>query len=298
MKWLKRLFLLMVFLAVFAGALALAAWHMAHRPPAWYGRVRAPGQIAAAAQRAEIQLTQTSNWAAAVQNFQAHPALRQTAAAADLPADTQQISLTDDELTGFFQKWDAAFGWSERYRDYLTDPQIILNDGRLILAATVKSLGTVVSVHFEPKLEDGKLRVSVVQVMAGRLPLPQAYWDQYSQKLRGAIEAHLADWQQEASIGADGTANGPAVAAAMSELLLNVLQDKPAEPALFLPYNYAKVHRDGRCLPVRLTAVSIEGTTLNLTVRPLSPLERQQLLEYIRTPRNEHVASSNSATIR
>lgn len=274
MKWLKRLLLLVVFLVVFAGALALAAWWLARGTPEWYGRNRStPQQLAAAAQRAELEVQRTLSWA----SDQAHHPPSSTQ-----PAQTFQITLTEDELNAFFQKWDNAFGWSDRYAGYLSDPQIVIQNGKLILAATVKDTNSVISIEFAPRLENGKLDLPVTRVLAGRLPLPQSFWDRYRQRLEAAMQSRLPEWQQRANITPDGKANEDTVAAAMSELLLDGLNDRPAEPVLFLPYD---IRQNRKSLPVKLNDVQIAGKALMLTVQPMTGPQRQALLAHIRTLR-------------
>lgn len=280
MKWARRLLLTVVFLIVFAGAVALIGWRMFRGVPDWYAPRKWTNQDREAAYaRADRKLQRVIHDAQEAQHRQALLATQPSGSAV---ADNQsiQISLTDDELNSFFQKWDQSFGWSAQYDKYLNDPQLVIHDGRLILAADVKEMGTVVSIQFEPRLEDGKLVMPVAEVMAGRLPLPESFWGKYKQRLGKRLMEELPQWQRGARIGADGSADADAVAAGMSELLLDLLNDRPADAVLFLPYD---VRRLKSGLPVRITDIRIEGQTLNLTVTPLNATERQELLEHIRT---------------
>jgi hypothetical protein len=264
---------------VFAGAVALIGWRMFRGVPDWYAPNKRTAQDREAAYaRADRQLQRVVHDAQEAQHRQALLATRPAGSAA---ADNQpiQISLTDDELNSFFQKWDQSFGWSAQYGKYLGDPQLVIHDGRLILAANVREMGTVMSIQFEPRLEDGKLVMPVAQVMAGRLPLPESFWGKYKQRLSERVTEELPAWQRGARIGADGSADADAIAAGMSELLLDLLNDRPADAVLFLPYDIRRL-KSG--LPVRLTDIRIEGQTLTLTVTPLNATERQQLLERIR----------------
>ncbi|MGH7192312.1 MAG: hypothetical protein ACREJM_02120 [Candidatus Saccharimonadales bacterium] len=292
MKWLKRLALLVVFLAVFAGALGAAGWWLTRRPPDWYAHRQAnPREMAQAASRAEREVQRTLSWA---QDQQAYSVSSDTGTPSTKPARSLQISLTQDELNGFFQKWDSTFGWSRRYGSYLSDPQIVIRDDRLILAATVKDTGSVLSVEFSPRLEDGKLQMPLERVLAGRLPLPQAFWDRYRQGLESAIDARLPDWEQGADITPAGAANSDAVAAAMSELLLDVLAARPAKPVLFLPYS---VGNNPRSFPVKLTSVQIADKTLTLTMEPMTPPERHALLDSIRTTRVAQISAQSPSGV-
>lgn len=287
MKWIKRLLLLAVFVGVMAGVIGATGWWMSKRAPTWYARRHAtPQETAAAAHRAEQQVQRTLSWA---EDQQAYTDSSRHGAPSTQPARTLTISLTEDELNGFFQKWDATFGWTRNCSQYLSDPQIVLQDDKLILAATAKEMGTVISIVFAPSLKDDKLQMPVVQVLAGRLPLPQTFWDKYRVMLTDRLEAPLGKWQQGAEIRPNGTANSDAVAAAMSELLINILNNRPAQPVLFLPYDVS----DGRrSLPVKLIDVEISNKTLILQVQPLTPAERKELLAGLRVPLNEHTVSA------
>lgn len=289
MKWVKRLLLLVVFAGVLAGVIGAGGWWMSKREPSWYARRHAtPQETAAAAHRAEREVQRTLSWA---EDQQAYTESSRHGAPSTQPAKTLTISLTEDELNGFFQKWDATFGWTRNCSQYLSDPQIVLQGGKLILAARAKEMGTVVSIVFGPRLEDGKLQMPVEQVLAGRLPLPQAFWEKYRLMLTDRLEEPLGNWQEKAEIHPNGTANPDAVSAAMSELLINILNDRPAQPVLFLPYD---VNNGRHSLPVRLIHVQIANKTLLLEVQPLTPVERKDLLASIRTPLVEHNISASS----
>jgi hypothetical protein len=291
MKWLKRLMFLIVFIGVFAVAVGAAGWWMSRRPPKWYTKRQAtPEQIAAAAQRAEQQVQRTLSWA---QDQQAYAASSRLGSPTTHPSRTLQIALTEDELNGFFQKWDSTFGWSNSYGDTLNEPQIVLQDGRLILAATVKSVGSVISVEFDPRLKDGKLRMPVEQVMAGRLPVPNGLWSGYRRMLENRVDAALPQWQAGAEIEPDGTANSDAVEAGMSELVVDLISDRLTRPILFLPY---AIDNEKRSLPVKLTAVEIASKTLLLTFEPLTAAERQTLIDSIRAPRVVQTAAKELHT--
>ena len=277
MKWKKRLLLAALFLGLFLGTLGVASWWLARRAPQWYVRHKlAPQEIEAAARRAEQHLQATLSWA---QDRQAE-ALRHSQSQVSFSThDPLEIDLTEDELNGFFAKWDSTFGWSERYRAYLSDPEIVLRDGRLILAATVNDLDAVVSVEFQPRLGEGKLLLSVTRVLAGRLPLPRAVWEKYRQRLENRMQESLSQWQGRAEITARDGANDEAVKAAMGELVLSALTDQAASPVLFIPYSMSGRPRS---LPVRLTALNITDQHIALTVQPLDAAQRVELQNGIR----------------
>ena len=289
MKWKKRLLLAALCLGLFLGTLGVASWWLARRAPEWYVRHKlAPEQMEAAASRAEQHLQATLSWA---QDQQAD-ALRHRQTQVGSPAqDPLEIDLTEDELNGFFAKWDSTFGWSERYRPYVSDPVIVLREGRLILAATVNDLDAVVSVEFQPRLSEGKLLLSVTRVLAGRLPLPRAVWEKYRQDLENRMQESLPQWQGRAQVTARDGANSEAVKAAMGELALCALTDQPASPILFIPYSMSGRPRS---LPVRLTALNISDQQIAITVQPLDATQRVELQNSIRDSDSSKASPTHS----
>jgi hypothetical protein len=292
MKWIKGLLKLVVFAAVLVGVLAAGGWWMSHREPEWFKHHQlSQEQAAAAAASAQRQVQRTLNWAA---DQQAYTDSRRVGAPTTHPSQSLEISFTEDELNGFFQTWNAHFGWSRRFDQYLSDPQIVLRNHQLILAAMVKQMGSVISIEFGPKLDDGKLLMPVDGVLAGRLPLPESFWDRYRNQLVDSIQDHLPDWQQGAQIRPNGTANSDAVAAGMGELLVNLLTNRPANPILFLP---SDVRSKQKSIPVKVTNLKIHHQTLDLTVEPLNAEDRATLLDSIRKPEGVRTAAKDSANL-
>ena len=279
MKWIKRLLLLALFLAVFALALTAGAYFMSRGQPEWYSRQPMdPAQLEAAAARAEHQMQRTVSWA---QDQQAYAVSSARGAPTTNPSKSIDITFTQDELNGFFHKWDSTFGWKSAYSPYISDPQIALRDGRLILAAIVNDLGSVVSIELTPHLEKDQLYLSISRVLAGKLPLPTTLLTHYRQQLESAAAAQLPEWRSAAQIAQQGGANADAVSAAMTRLLIDALHNRPAPPVLFLPYS---MESHPKSLPVKVTGLRIEDRTLVMTVEPLDPHERATLLEQIREP--------------
>ena len=291
-NWFKRL---LVGLACLAAALVVAVgvgWAMLRGRPSWYPQQWAdPAARQAAAARAEDEFRRTIDWAAAQQAeerarlMNAPPAPSpsdaappRTSASAD-PRRTLTVRFTEQELNAAFEKWDSLYRWDEKYGQYLADPRIVLHEGRVIFAGDVKDLGTLVSLHFEPKMEpDGRARFELVRILGGRLPLPQSVFDTYRRQLEQRVRASLPAFQHGARIAPDGSANEKAVAASMSKLLLRVLAGEPDEAVLFLTAN------QGTQVPVKLTDVKIEGKSIALTVQLLDARERGALLNRIREP--------------
>src|SRR5207249_2649706 len=148
-------------------------------------------------------------------------------------------------------KWSTLYDWRARYDDYLEDPQVVLRDGNLILAARVKDLNAVASFIFRPRVDDrGKLHLELVRVAGGRLLLPDLVWGKWRDRIVESLHRQMPQWRQVARIDAAGAANFPAMAVTLSRLLFATARQEPAEPILFLPL----VER-GQAVPVRVVDV-------------------------------------------
>ena len=286
-NWLRRLLVVTACLLALLLVAAFVGWRMLRGRPSWYPRQAAdPAARQAAAARAEDEFRRTIDWAAAQQAEErarlqnAPPPLSpQTPPRPVAPHKTLTVRFTEQELNAAFEKWGSMYHWDEKYGQYLADPRIVLHDGRVIFAGDVKDMGTLVSLHFEPRMEaGGRARFELVRVLGGRLPLPQSAFDKYRQQLEDRVRASLPAFQQGARIAPDGSANEKAVAAAMSKLLLRVLANEPDEAVLFLTAN------QGTQVPVKLTDVKVEGKAISLTVQLLNAAERAALLQRIREP--------------
>jgi hypothetical protein len=290
MLWLKRLLIAVAAVILLAILATAVGYRQMHGVPDFYAhRNLNAREMEAAAETGLNKLINVQNWAAehhAQESARLHaaaaanPATAPAAAAATKPAaNTTTVEFSEDELNAFFQKWVSKEGWADKFGKYVADPAIFLQDGRVILAGTVKEMNALASAHFEPRLDAaGNLDLRLVKVLGGNLPLPKAVWSAQRDKLAQAVAQHLPEWRKDAAISPSGTANLDAVSAGLSETLLNVLQDKPSEPVIFLP-----VMNSG-AVPARLTAVSIADKTLSLTVAPMTPAERQAFLARLKTP--------------
>ena len=292
-KWIKRS--LLGIAVVLTAAAALSYWAF-KGTPAYYHRLQlSDAERADAADRAEKKFIRTKEWAndlwvgeerslAAGQGRDAtNPGAQATTAAAGQPFT---VSFTEHELNAFFEKWSKS--WEQRYQQHVRDPAVVLRDGRIILLGTLVDVGTIASFHFQPLIDDAnQLRLTLESVRAGRLPMPEMVWSAQRDRLVAALQRRLPAWQQGATITPNGVANRNAVAAHMSKLLFDVLERRPREPVLFLPFD-----DDGRAVPVRLTDVRIAEGELTLTVEPMTPADRAVLLERIREPVAAQTASA------
>src|SRR4051794_13253934 len=300
MKWLKRLLLLVAVLLLGAMLMSAGGWFLLRGKPAWYHpRTMTAEQRKRAADRAENTLVNIQNWAGGARAAR----LRASAAAGDLPTTTQaatalahepsqpfQIQFTDEELNAFFEKWADVNGRREYLERFIEDPRLVLRDNQLILAGTVKDLGTVVSMQFEPRIDEhGSLQMNLVRVLGGVLPLPDALWASKRARMEQYLAEKLPTYQQAASVAPDGTANSAAASAAMNKLLQSILHGDPAEPALFVPYDVRQLNRS---VPVKITAVTVQNNTLTITAEQMTTREREAMMDRLRAPYGSSVTTA------
>ncbi len=236
-------------------------------------------EFEAAAQRAVNKLAMIQNEAARIRVEQ-NPSRGQSRPTT-APAESRRItvSFTQHELNAFFEKWSNFNNWKSSYERYITEPAIILEDGRIIFAARMKEVDAIASLHFEPRIDrDGKFELELERVLAGRLPLPEAVMNRYRQRLVGGLTRHLPSWRHGATLDRRGMLNTNAILATMGSMLINIVDHEPADPIVFLPL----VERGA--VAVKLTEVRIENHTLTMTVEPLSAAERAELLRHIKEP--------------
>ena len=108
------------------------------------------------------------------------------------------MTFTDDELNAFFDKWFAWNNWKAAYEPHVTDPILLLEDGRLILAARAKELDTIASLQFEPRIDDaGRLDLRLVRVLGGNLPLPHGVLERYRTRLADSMRRRLPRWREQ-----------------------------------------------------------------------------------------------------
>ena len=258
--------------------------------PTWYttGEQPTAAQREQLARAAENKMIEAQNWAATLR-ADAQRAQR-AAAAATAPATARAqashvIEFSDQELNALFDKWSVLHGWRDAYANYLQDPRVILQDDRLILAGRMRELGgAVASFQFRPHLDraSGKLRLDIVRVTGGKLPMPEGAWAKWRDQIVNSTRENLPRWRAQARIDASGAANFPAMAATLSRLLFAVAAKQPADPVLFLP-----LAGDGESVPVKVADVAVETGKLTLVVEPMTPAERVALLERIRTAQGD-----------
>lgn len=287
-KWFKRLFLFTVFLLLLVVAGAFVADKVRKQQPEWYAQItrQNPAEQAEAARRAHDKLSSTVDWAAKSQAAETRERLGtepdRTTELQPPPEKTRQVRFTEEELNGLFSRWSQSpeINWDQTYGKHLADPAVVLHGGRLVLAGTVTELeNMVVSLHFNPTMTPtGDLSLDLERVMAGRLPMPQVFFDKYREQLVDKLAAALPGYQSEAELAEDGSVNTAAINAAMGKLLLNVLNHRPSEPVLFVRAN------QGDSVPVKLSAIALDERSITLSVGMMTAEERQAFIDDVRRP--------------
>ena len=286
MKWLKRILLLVALFIVMVLVVSAGSYWQLRREPDWYVPAKlTPEMRQAAAARVQHEFSRIGEMAA---DLRAYEARRQKAVreGTTLPADQVPgpitVRLTQEELNAFYGTHAKFQGWEDELGQYVQDPQIVLQDERLIIAGKVPEMqGIVASMHFAPSVDKaGQLHVDLVRVLGGRLPLPEAMIGKYRQKLVGAVKRNLPGWQRQARMDANGLPNQPAVNAAMAKLLLNSIDQQPADPVIFLPLSTS----GNQYIPVKLTAATATEGAIEFTLEPLSDSQRAAIIEKVRAP--------------
>jgi hypothetical protein len=290
-KWLKRSLWTVALLLVVGAGLSAMSYVMIRRTPDWYHRdKRTEAELRTASGKLENMLIELRNWgsehhAAQVQSQQAINAAttRQAKIVQSRKADEAfNITFTDDQLNAFFNKWENYKERREWLDQYVDDPQLVIRGNQLIIVGKVKALDTVVSLVFEPRLEEhGELNLNLVHVLGGVLPLPDAMWANQRHAIEKTLQSKLPEYQQDAKISPEGIANGDAASASMNQLLLATLHYKPASAVIFIPIELEHLSQS---LPVKITAVSIHDHTVDMTAEQMNDKEREAFLKKLKEP--------------
>jgi hypothetical protein len=289
-KWIKRS--LLGIAVVLTAAAALSYWAFKGTPEYYHRPQLSAQERSDAANSAIKKFGNTKEWANSLWvteqrtiNDGAPSTGAPTTQAAQQPFT---VSFSEHELNAFFQDWSPTLGWADKLATYVKEPAVALRTDRIIVVGTLVDIGAIASFHFQPLIDDaGQLRLTLESVRAGRLPMPDIVWAAQRDRLVGGLQRRLPAWQKGATIAPNGVANRDAVAAHMSKLLFDVLERRPREPVLFLPFE-----DDGRAVPVRLTDVRVGDGELTLTVEPMTPADRAGLLDRIREPVPAQTASA------
>jgi type II secretory pathway pseudopilin PulG len=258
---------------VLIGTSVAMALKLMNTAPTW---ARRRSSTDAQTQHADQRLLDAVNWTADAQRRRTMP----PEAAAELPPLAPlSITFSQEDLDAFFDQCNAQFGWIDDGGPDDPSAGVVLEGDRLILAITPADGGSVFSVQFQPKLVDGNLIVPVVRVQKGMLPVPAALWHAWRDGMVAQLRKQLPAAAAHAAIESDGSGNDALIQAETLRLLIDALQDRPAEPIVFFPYI-----QDFRrhFLPVRLTQIDIADHALSLSAQPLNRDEAAALVERIR----------------
>lgn len=281
--WIRRIVLLCATVIVILMGGALVALHLVRSEPAFYRpRALSAQERATAAQSAEDKFIQIQNSAArinAASTVARRSAGSTTTTASLLEGQPVTITFTDAELNSFFEKWSKFQDWKGGYEAYVTEPAIILQKGRIILAAKLNERDWIVSLHFEPNIDEhGELDLNLVSALAGRVPAPEWMFSSYKEKATAAIERRLPVWKRGAAINADGAANADAIATSLAKVMIDTMRHERTDPVMYLPV----FGRKGS-VPVKIRDLAVEEGSITLTVEPMTRDQQAALLQRIRT---------------
>jgi hypothetical protein len=285
MKWIKRIFVFLLVLVICLAIMLGISYRMIHRVPNWYKPVAMnSAEMEAAAGRAFNKVVAIHNMAdkAAAQDSARE---KGTSTSTSRPAvEPITVSFTQDELTAFIVRWSTLH--SEKVDRYVTGPQFILKDGLITFGGELSDLKQFGSISVEPSIDDkSQLHLDISSINIGTFPAPRALVQGKLSKVENMLREWLPEWQKEAKIETAG-ANADAVKAAMTELLLNTLHDKPSQAIFFMPIG------DHKNVPVKLSDVKVTDGSITMTVQPLTAEDRKAALETMRAPYDPQPATA------
>lgn len=245
----------------------LVSAYLYNSTPAMYMPPRlSPQESAAAAEAAENKLISVRNWAEHTRSI--NSARLHGRVVPSIGPIT--VTATDAQINAFFQKWKSLIQWDQKYAQYVSNPSVAIVGGRIVLVGEVRSLHTVLSLIFNAKInDDGQLQVTLEQVRAGRLAVPELIWDSQKGRIIAAITQHLPAWERRARMGPAGSTNPAGVALAMSRALLSVFAGQPVTPVVFVPVDSSSA------MPAHISAIHIGDGKLTLTLHAMSTEQRQ-----------------------
>jgi hypothetical protein len=283
MKWFKRI-LFFVAVVVFLAIVGIGtAIYMYHSAPRWYRpRVVTAEQQLQTANSAQQKLWDLISWVGSI-HAQAIRENRGNASTEPL-VGPKTVKYSDDEFEQLYRTWvePNAPAFDDEVAKYFTDGRLVFDDDELIIAGQSKDVGALISVVFEPTIDEtGALRMKLYSIDAGRLPIPQSMLGNELEKVKSKLMDRLQQYQQTADIDKDLVANKSAVDAAMTRLLLDSLNDQPSDPILYLPYDIGNLKKT---IPVKVAAMKLQDGSMMLTLQPLTTTDRTAVLDRLKKP--------------
>jgi len=283
-KWRKRILWSFLVLLLLIGGFAGFGWYMSLQRPDFYrSKQLTAAETLANRKSAEQKLVKMQDWMQDQRQWPVKNRPRVDTDPTTAPSESWELVLSEDEFNGLLNNFEGAL--LERYGQYISDPYLGIRDERLILAVTIKDAGRVLSIYLNPKLDEkGMLVLEIDKLKAGRLPVPRALWDSYTEKLAELLRPTAQKTGGGSRMEPDGSASAEAVAVQRTRLLLNSLKGKGSDSILFLP-TVPDNWNNG--YPVKVTAVKIADQSLTLSVTRLTKSEQDQLIQRIGAPFGE-----------
>jgi hypothetical protein len=234
--------------------------------PEFYLPPLTPAQNAAAAEIAEQKMISVRNWAEharAIESAHLHGVATQ-------PIGALHITITDSQINAFFQKWKSLVDWDENVGPYVSDLNLAIVKGHIVISGYVQSMHTIASLVIALQLDaQGNLQGHLERVLTGRLTLPPTLWESQRSRAIQVLTRLISDWQTDAKMDASGSTNLPGVATAMGKLLIAALEDKTAPPVIFVPID----QRGG--IPARVTSLEVGDRQITLTLEAMKSADRR-----------------------
>jgi hypothetical protein len=261
------------------------SWYLYHQNPSWYHLKLSDSQTHQSTVNDAIQkLGGTFSWAAGIraqfvrQSRGESPSATSTSASTSaFAAGPNTITLTEDEINALLQNWnDPETGdLQQGLQDHFSNGCVALVDHQIILAAESKELGAVLSIVFEPTVNDsGQLDLQMQGIYIGRLRIPHAALAGKLGELRQTLAAGLAEDQPVAHISASMVANPEAAGAGWTRMLIDAIDGQPSEPVIFMPFD---LRVTSQLLAVHVTNVQISEGSITLTLEPISVDQRKEI---------------------
>jgi hypothetical protein len=284
MKWRRKIRFYLTYLLLSTAIICLVVFFLYRGTPSWYRPSPTDQQqIDDTANSANQKLRELNTWAANVRVQQLRKSNGSLSSEGD-SISSKTITLSDDEVNALFEGWKSpdennADGGSAdpQLAGSFTDGRVFFTRDGIIVAGRSPALGAIVSGQFAASIDDqAKLRLSIVALDIGRLPIPQSTAAPYIQQLQSPLQDRLADQLPYVNIDRNMNANSYAVAACWTKLLLSALSGRPTDSCLIIPPDPAHGNRG---LPVRVTALQLDDGQITLTLEPITTDDRQSLLD-------------------
>lgn len=294
----KRLALWGVILLAAALLCIVVLYYLMLRQPEWYRALeRTPRDLKntqLSAIRAEDTLMNLRNWAAdavAQERRLARQGPASGAAAAFAPS-TFVLEFTDADLNAALEKWAETQGWEDIYGQYISRPRLAFRKEGILVAAMLKSLGSVANARLEVRPpEGGQLTFKLATLRAGSVPIPAAVTAGTLTDVGRRVREELITLTDAARAGAAGTAtaNYSATAAQLGLMLLASLDGTAAPAVVVIPID------NDRFFPAQVVDVRLEGGTVRVVLASMDPGQRAQWIEGLRAVGKSMQSTSGSA---